>query len=113
MINIKQVICEVLDKVGVPYGFASKDEGEGQFIVFNTHMNKAYKFYDDEEKVTLHKVTINIFSAGDYTDLQNKLVEEMYKAGFSKDYFPACIYVENMAIYNQPLYFNYYEEGEY
>ena len=111
--DIKQRVVEVMEKVGIPYGYISKDEGEQQFIAFNINSNKAFKYYDDYERITQYKITINIFSIGDYTDIQNKVEELMLDAGFMKDYYPACIYIDNMGIYNQPMYFNYFEEGDY
>lgn len=113
MANVREIVCEALDKVGIPYGYVSKDEGEKQFIAFNITNNKAYKYFDDEEKITQYKITINIFSAGDFTEIQDKVERYILEAGFTKDYYPACIYIENMDIYNQPMYFNYYIEGEY
>lgn len=111
--NIREIVCNALNKVGIPYGYISKDEGENQFIAFNIANNKAYKYYEDEERVTQYKITINIFSTGDYSDVQHRVEKNMQAAGFIKDYYPACIYIENMDIYNQPMYFNYYIEGEY
>lgn len=113
MVDIKDKVCEVLEKIGLPYGFVSKDEGESLFIVYNINSNKAFKYYDDEEKITKYKITINIFSAYDYTETQNKVDKYMRESGFIKDYYPACIFIENMGMYNQPMYFNYYEEGDY
>lgn len=111
--DIKERVCNVLNAIGLPYGFVSKDEGEKQFIVYNINQNKGYKYYDDEEKVTQFKITINLFSVSDFTEIQNKIERSMLDAGFTKDYYPACIYIESMDIFNQPMYFNYYEEGEY
>lgn len=113
MVDIRAKVCEVLEEIGLPYGYVSKDEGHKQFIAYNITNNKAYKYYDDEEKVTQYKITINIFSVYDFTEIQDKVEKYMQAAGFQKDYYPACIYIENMDIFNQPMYFNYYVEGEY
>lgn len=113
MFDIKTKVSNVLKEVGLPFGFVSKDGGQTPFIVYNINSNKGYKFYDDEEKVTHYKITINIFSVGDFTEIFNKVEELMIQDGFVKDYYPACIYIENMDIYNQPMFFNYYEEGDY
>ncbi|MBP3905747.1 MAG: hypothetical protein J6D47_05960 [Peptostreptococcaceae bacterium] len=113
MIDIKDKVCDVLEEIGVPYGFVSKDEGDQQFIVYNINSEKAFKYFEDEEGITQYKITLNIFSVYDYTELKNKIDKKMKEHGFKKDYYPACIYIENMRIYNQPMYFNYYEEGDY
>lgn len=112
MTDIRQKVSEVLDEIGLPYGYVSKDEGETPFIAYNISNNSGYKFYDDEESVTQYKITINIFSTTDYTDIQKLVEEKMKNAGFTKDYYPACLYTENMGVYIQPMFFNYYEEGE-
>lgn len=109
--NIRDKVCEALDLVGVPYAFVSKDEGDDTFIVYNTTEKPLY-FSDDEEDTTVFKVTINIFSKYDFTELEQKVKEIMIDSGFSKDYYPHCEFIDNMGIYNQPLYFNYIIEGE-
>lgn len=111
--DIKQRVVEVLEQIGLPYGYISKDEGPDQFIAYTISNNRGYKFFDDDEKITHYNITVNIFSKYDYTEIQDKLEELMLIAGFTKEYYPACIYIENMGIYNQPMYFNYFEEGEY
>ena len=113
MSNVRKIVSDVLKEVGLPYGYVNKDEGHKQFIAYNINNNKAYKYYDDEETVTKYKITINIFSVYDFTEIQDKVEKYMLAAGFQKDYYPACIYIENMDIYNQPMYFNYFVEGEY
>lgn len=113
MANIRKKVCEVLDKVGLPYGYVAKDEGPEQFIAFNINTNKAFKYFDDEEQVTLYKVTINIFSMYDFSEIQDNVEKYMLEAGFVKDNYPACLFIENVGIFNQPMYFNFYEEGDY
>lgn len=109
--NIRDKVCEALDQVGVPYALASKDEGDDVFILYNT-VERPLKFSDDEEDVTVFKVTINIFSKYDFTELERKVKKIMLDSGFTKDYYPHCEFIDNMGIYNQPLYFNYSLEGE-
>ena len=77
MADIRAKVCEVLEEIGLPYGYVSKDEGHKQFIAYNITSNKAYKYYDDEEKVTQYKITINIFSVYDFTEIQNKVEKYM------------------------------------
>lgn len=113
MYNVRKKVSDVLKEVGLPYGYVSKDEGNEQFIAYNIHSNKAYLYYDDEEQVTQYKITINIFSVYDFTEVQQKVEQLMLAAGFSKDYYPACIAIDNMdGMYNQPMFFNYFVEGE-
>lgn len=109
--NIRDKVCEALDQTEVPYSLASKDEGDDVFIVYNT-TEKPLFFSDDEEDTTTYKVTINIFSKFDFTELEKKVKKIMIDSGFTKDYYPPCQFIDNMGIYNQPLYFNYNVEGE-
>ena len=109
--SIRDKVCEALNLIGVPYALAAKNEGDDVFIVYNT-TDRPLFFSDDEEDVTQYKVTINIFSKYDFTELEKKVKKIMIDSGFDKDYYPHCQYIDNMGIYNQPLYFKYNLEGE-
>lgn len=109
--NIKDKVTEVLELVGLPYGFAAKDEGDDTFIVYNT-TSRPFKYYDDEKEVTEYKITINLFSKYDFSEYEEKVKDLMLDNGFLEDYYPHCIFIESMGVYNQPLYFKFYYEGE-
>lgn len=109
--NIKQKICSVLSKTGLPYAFVQKGEGTFPFIVYNVSED-GEDFGDDKEAATSFDITINIFSKGDFEDIKNLVIKDMLAEGFTKTSVPKCHFLEDVSVYNQPIFFNYYYEGE-
>lgn len=112
--NIKEKVVGVLKQVNVPFAFAQKRESTLPFILFNISEEKGKYFGDDEELAIQFEITINIFSRGDYEAIKNSITKKMLAEGFNRTNIPACQFIEEASVYNQPMYFNYiyYKEND-
>lgn len=108
--DMQKYLTSVLSEVGVPISFVARGEGRLPMIVYNITSERGNKFWDDEEQIIKYGISINIFSSGNYIDIKNKTVEVMKKAGFIRTEVVECIYQEDVGIYNQPIFFDYYYE---
>lgn len=108
--DMQKYLTQTLKEVGVPISFVARGEGRLPIIVYNVTTERGDKFWDDEEQVTKYAISINIFSSGNYVDIKNKVIEVMKNAGFIRVEVAECIYQEDVGIYNQPIFFDYYYE---
>ena len=108
--DMQKYLTQTLKEVGVPISFVARGEGRLPMIVYNITTERGDKFRDDEEQVTKYAISINIFSSGNYVDIKNKVIEVMKNAGFIRVEVAECIYQEDVGIYNQPIFFDYYYE---
>ncbi|MGL5718293.1 MAG: hypothetical protein ACRCX2_35140 [Paraclostridium sp.] len=108
--DMQKYVTSVLKEVGVPFSFVARDESRLPLIVYNITQERGDAFWDDEEKVTKYGISINIFSNGNFVDIKNKVIVAMRNAGFIRTEISSCIYQEDVRIYNQPIFFDYYYE---
>lgn len=108
--DIQKYLTQTLKEVGVPISFVARGEGRLPMIVYNITQEKSNKFWDNEEQIIKYSISVNIFSSGNYVDIKNKTIEVMKKAGFIRTEVAECIYQEDVGIYNQPIFFDYYYE---
>ena len=108
--DMQKYLTQTLKEVGVPISFVARGEGRLPMIVYNITTERGDKFWDDEEQVTKYGISINIFSSGNYVEIKNKVIEVMKNAGFIRVEVAECIYQEDVGIYNQPIFFDYYYE---
>ena len=110
--DMQKYLTSVLKEVGIPISFVARGEGRLPMIVYNITQERGNKFWDNDEQVTKYGIAINIFSSGNYIDIKNKVIEVMRNAGFIRTEVSECIYQEDVGIYNQPIFFDYYYEKE-
>lgn len=108
--DMQKYLTTVLQDVGIPISFVARGEGRLPLLVYNITQERGDGFWDDEEQITKYMITINIFSSGNYVAIKNKVIGLMKDAGFIRTEVPKCIYQEDVGIYNQPIFFDYYYE---
>ncbi|MCI9069413.1 MAG: hypothetical protein HFJ13_07900 [Clostridium sp.] len=109
--DIHSLILETLKPIGIPVYFVSRKEVNPPLIVFNVVTEKGKEFWDDEEQVTQYKVTINIFSRGNFLNYKKEVLNRMKSIGFIRTDIPECIYQEDIELFNQPMFFSYFKEN--
>lgn len=109
--DIVKYVNETLKPLDIPVFFSAKREVSPPLVVFNVNGERGNKFWDDEEAVTVYKVTVNIFSRQNFMVYKNKILSLMKQAGFMKYDVPACFYLEDIDVYNQPIEFRFYKEN--
>lgn len=67
------------------------------------------EFAENKEIATVYLVQVDIFSKGDYTNLENKTKEKMISAGFSRS-MAADLYEEDTGLYHKAMRFIYTTE---
>lgn len=105
--DINALIVETLKPLDVPVLFVAGKETRFPFVVFNITSEKGIEYWEDEEKITRYRITFNIFSKGNYFEVRKNLQKLLKEAGFGKSDIPACIYLEDVEVYNQPLEYVY------
>lgn len=108
--DIVAYVNATLKDLSVPVFFVAKKEINPPLVVFNVTSEKGYDFWENEEQTTKYKVTINIFARGNYIGIKKEIELLMKQAGFFRLDIPACIYLEDIDVYNQPMSFAFYEE---
>lgn len=107
--DIHSLIRETLEPIGVPVYFSARKEEKLPIILFNITGERGYEHLDDEETMIKYKISINIFSRGNYLPIKKQILKRMKEVGFIRTDIPACIYEESVDLYNQPLFFDYYK----
>lgn len=108
--DINKYVLETLKPLDIPVFFVSRKETNLPLVVFNVTSEKSFEFWDDEETMIVYKVTVNIFSKGNYIEHKNKIKNLMKQAGFKRTDIPECIYHEDVGVYNQPMFFQLIKE---
>lgn len=108
--DINELIVTTLKPLGIPVYFTARKENNLPIVVFNVVGERGTEFWDDEEQVVKYKVTLNIFSKGNFMNYKKQIKKLMREAGFKRTDIPECIYLEDIEVFNQPLFFEYIEE---
>lgn len=106
--DMNKYILKTLEPLDVPVFFAARKEVNLPIVLFNVSGERGYAFEDDEEVITKYRVVFNIFSKGNYIHIKNEMKKLLKQAGFIRTDIPACIYLEDTEIYNQPMYYEFY-----
>lgn len=109
--DINQYVTKTLEPLEVPVFFSSRKEEKLPLVMFNITGERGNGFWDDEEKVTVYKISVNLFAKGNFLSIKNQILKLMKQAGFIRKDVPACIYQEDVEVYNQPIFFEYYKEN--
>lgn len=109
--DIVKYVFDSLKSLDIPVYFASRKEVSPPLVIFNVTDERGSVHWDDEEAVTFYSVTVNIFSRDNFIKYKNKIINLLKQAGFIRYSVPACFYLEDVDIYNQPIEFRYYKEN--
>lgn len=108
--DINSYVIDTLKPLDIPVYFVSRKETNLPVVIFNVTGERSLVYWDDEEKLVKYKVSINIFSKGNFMKYKNQIKDLMIKAGFKRTDIPECIYQEDSDIYNQSLFFEFTQE---
>ena len=108
--NINQYILETLKPLDIPVFFSARKESNLPLVVYNVTGERSLECWDDEEQLVKYKVTLNIFSKGNYIQYKNQIKKLMKNAGFKRTDIPECIYHPDIEVFNQPMFFEYIQE---
>lgn len=76
------------------------------YIEYEIVNETGQKWAENKEIATNYMVQVDIFSKGDYTDLEDKIKEKMSNAGFIRD-TAADLYEEDTELYHKAMRFTY------
>lgn len=108
--DINSYVLNTLKPLDIPVYFVSRKETSLPVVIFNVTGERSLEYWDDEEQLVKYKVSVNIFSRGNYMQYKKQIKELMTLAGFKRTDIPECIYQEDSDIYNQPMFFEFIEE---
>ena len=109
--DIHQFVFDTLKPLDIPVFFTARKEAKLPLVVFNVTGERGYEYWDDEETTTKYRISINIFSKGNYIKYKNQIKQLMKNAGFKRTDIPECQYQPDSEIYNQPMFFEYIKEN--
>jgi hypothetical protein len=105
---MKASIVDILKPLNVPVCRLKYSGTAPTYITYFIFNEMGDLFADNEEIVTGYHVQVDIWSKGDYTDIENQLKELMTAAGFKRTY-AIELYEEETHIYHKAIRF-FYEE---
>lgn len=73
-----------------------------EYEIINEH---GISYSEGNEDYTTYVIQTDIFSTGDYTELENKIKEIMINNGFSRD-MAADLYEKETGLYHKPIRFS-------
>lgn len=97
-------ILAALKKIGVPVRFQTYTGKEETYITFFTYLERPELHSDDRELITGNYIQIDVWSKSDYTDLVDKVYQNMIGAGFSKLNF-YDLYEDELKVYHKVMRF--------
>ncbi|GAA0093057.1 hypothetical protein UT300009_30870 [Paraclostridium bifermentans] len=110
--DMQKYVFDTLKEMDITISYVARGESRLPLIVFNVTSERGKQFWDDEERVVKYSVMINIFSRDNFVTIKQEVLNRMLKAGFIRKEIPACIYIEDIEVYNQPMAFDFYYEIE-
>lgn len=97
-------ILAALKDIGVPVRFQTYTGKEDTYITFFTYLDRPELHCDDREKTSGNYIQIDVWSKIDYTDLVDRVHQNMIDAGFRKLNF-YDLYEEELKIYHKVMRF--------
>lgn len=97
-------ILKALKDIGVPVRFQSYTGKEESYITFFTYLDKPELHSDDKEVITGNYIQIDVWSKKDYTDLVDRVHQNMIDAGFIKLNF-YDLYEDELKVYHKVMRF--------
>lgn len=108
---INRKVMESLKEVEVPISFQKYNGKKEEYITFHVYRVDGEEYEDDKEVLIGYYIQIDIWNKRDYTELVEKVKEEMQKNNF-KRIAEVDLYEEDTKIYHKGLKFYYLEEKE-
>ena len=107
--NLNALIRQTLAPTNVPVAFSTYNNNASQYIIFNTYNEASFYNADDQEQVTQYFIQVDVFSAGDYTNLVKQVYDLMTEAGFGR-MFASETYDEEAGKFRKIYRFSYLEK---
>lgn len=106
---INKLVIDILSPLKVPVTFQKHTGEELTYITFFEYLQKGEYFADNNEINIGHYFQVDVWSKEDYTDLVNKVLNAMIRAGFRKT-TQTEMYENDTQTYHKVLRFFYDEE---
>lgn len=103
---INSLVTAALKPLNIPVSFQKYGGKADTYITFFEYLEQGQLFADNEEKATGYYIQIDVWSKSDYTELVDKVKENMKVAGFSKTY-AADLFECDTKIYHKVIRFFY------
>lgn len=86
--------------------FIHANNPNAPYVEYQTYKTVPSYYEEGTIKEINYKVQVDIFSYGDYTDIETIIINEMLSAGFEYDPGSPDLYEEKTKLYHKPLRFN-------
>jgi hypothetical protein len=107
--SIKSKVMNSLSGLGVPVSYAFYSGEADTYITFVDYLEVPKDYSDDESHSNGHSIQVDIWSNGDYTNLEHKVKEKMKVAGFIKT-DARGLYDPKSGFYHKAIRYYYEEE---
>lgn len=113
MANIKQYIKQMLSDTEiinllpnkkVYFLHADSSEVKKPYIEYEIYDENGEEWAENKEIATNYYLQVDIFSLGDYTEIENKVKEKMINQGFKRS-MAADLYEEDTGLYHKAMRF--------
>ncbi len=86
--------------------FIHANNPNAPYVEYQTYKTVPSYYEEGTIKEINYKVQVDIFSFGDYTNIETIIIKEMLSAGFEYDPGSPDLYEEKTKLYHKPLRFN-------
>lgn len=111
-INIKKHLLNTLDSDKILNLTADKkvyfihaNNPKIPYLEYEVISERGEEYSEGEEKYTTYLVQVDIFSTGDYTELEQTIKEEMLKSGYNREQ-AVDLYEKETKLYHKAMRFN-------
>lgn len=80
--SVIDLVNEALTQVGVPFARLKYSGKAPTYIEYYEYLETGETFAEDDEELTAHYISVNLFSPVDYTETVKKIKEKMKAKGF-------------------------------
>jgi hypothetical protein len=101
---INKLVTEALKPLKVPVSFQKYSGKENTYITFFNYLEQGEQYADNEEKVTGYYIQVDVWGKNDYTELVEKVKDQMRAAGFIRT-SAADLFEEDTKIYHKAMRF--------
>ncbi|MGN7309916.1 hypothetical protein ACTHQ4_02350 [Alkalicoccobacillus gibsonii] len=104
--SLNQLVIDTLKPLGVPVSFARYNLTADTYIVFVNYNEAPRLIADDNELITKNFIQMDVFSKGNYLQLNKDIKRLMKAAGFGR-MFASETYDEDLKMFRKIYRFNY------
>lgn len=83
--NVNELIMNALKPLDIPVVRLKYSGHKETYIEYQEYLEMGDVFDDDQESITAHYISLNLFSKDDYTELIKKIKNNLIEAGFIRE----------------------------